>query len=219
MCCRVDVAVTRRTRSPCSPRASHPRTASKRASTVTTAASSWTPSRWRTRSGPTPATASRILSSTRARSTRTCSRSPGPSPGAEPARNGRRRRTCRPGLGGLERPHGRLDESEQMARQSRGLTSPGTHSQVLWRTAAGTVLAARYQHSKAVRLTDDAVGLAASTDRLCIRGDALLDQAEVLTSAGRIDDATRAIEHATDLYAEKGDVASLARASVAKPEP
>jgi tetratricopeptide (TPR) repeat protein len=111
---------------------------------------------------------------------------------------------------------GRLSEAQRSAAVARDLTSPGdVLSQVLWRTATAKILAKCGRYDEAQLLAGQALAMAAPSDWLCIRADALLDQAEVLSMAGRDADAARAVDRAAQLYALKGDTASVARARAA----
>jgi tetratricopeptide (TPR) repeat protein len=112
---------------------------------------------------------------------------------------------------------GRFVEAERSAAVARALTSSGdVLSQVLWRTATAKILANGGRDQEANRLAAEAAALAAPSDWLCIQADALLDQAEVLSLAGRHDDAALAVGQAVALYARKGDTASVARANALK---
>jgi hypothetical protein len=55
------------------------------------------------------------------------------------------------------------------------------------------------------------VRLVSTTDQLNRQGDALLDLAEVLAAAERLDRAAGAIREAAELYERKGNVVSAAR--------
>jgi len=109
-----------------------------------------------------------------------------------------------------------LSEGERSAAVARDLTSPGdVLSQVLWRTATAKILANGGRYDEAQLLAGQASAMAAPSDWLCIRADALLDQAKVLSMAGRDADAARAVDRAAQLYALEGDTASVARARAA----
>jgi len=56
------------------------------------------------------------------------------------------------------------------------------------------------------------VGLGEPTDWLNLRGDTLMDLAEVLRLAGRADEAASAVEDALRLYEQKGTVVSARKA-------
>ena len=56
------------------------------------------------------------------------------------------------------------------------------------------------------------MALAAESDFLVLRGDAVLVLGEVLRAAGRADEAAPALEEALTLYEQKGNTVSAARA-------
>src|SRR6266508_777800 len=84
-------------------------------------------------------------------------------------------------------------------------------TQLLIRQVRSKVLARRGDDADAERLARDAVALSDSTDMLVCRADARLDLAEVLTLAGRREQATEALAAAEALYAEKGHLIGVAR--------
>jgi class 3 adenylate cyclase/tetratricopeptide (TPR) repeat protein len=84
--------------------------------------------------------------------------------------------------------------------------------QVLWRGIKARVLVRQGATEEALRLGREAVAIAERTDFLSSHGDALLDLADVLTWAGRLDDARRAAVDALDCYERKGDDVSAVRA-------
>ena len=85
-------------------------------------------------------------------------------------------------------------------------------SQVLWRATMARVLARRGAAEEAERLAREAVVRAERTDFLNLRGDALLDLAEVLRLAGRPAEAAEAGREALRRYQDKGNHASAAQA-------
>jgi AAA ATPase-like protein len=87
-------------------------------------------------------------------------------------------------------------------------------AQILWRGPRAKVLARRGRSKTAETLAGDAVALAAQTDFLNQRGDALLDLAEVRRLDGRMTDARAAAEDAVTLYEAKGNIVSASRAKV-----
>ena len=89
--------------------------------------------------------------------------------------------------------------SEQRAATSDLLT------QIIWRSVRARVLARRGSFDQAESLARQAVSLAAQTDFLNQRGDALLDLAHVLHEAGRPEAARAAAAEALDLYQQKGN--------------
>ena len=55
------------------------------------------------------------------------------------------------------------------------------------------------------------MALAAESDFLVLRGDALLVLGEVLRAAGRADGAVQAVQEALELYEQKGNTVSAGR--------
>jgi tetratricopeptide (TPR) repeat protein len=107
---------------------------------------------------------------------------------------------------------GRLDEAKDAAELARQLTQPGDlYSDVLWRTALARVLDQRGDPA-AEALAQEAVGLAAASDWLCLHGGALLHLTEIRRRAGKGDEASAAAAAALALFEEKGDLASGHRA-------
>jgi hypothetical protein len=74
------------------------------------------------------------------------------------------------------------------------------------------VLALDGRDEEAESLAREAVDVAAGTDLLNFHAGALIDLAEVLRGAGRIDQAAGAAEEALGLYERKGNFVSAARA-------
>jgi hypothetical protein len=111
---------------------------------------------------------------------------------------------------------GRPDEALQLAMASQAIAAhDDLFAQVRWRGAAARSLAGRGRLAEAERLAAEAVEIAAPTDMLTMRGDALLDQAAVAAAAGRPGDAARIARDALALYRAKGNLAGAARAEVA----
>ena len=82
---------------------------------------------------------------------------------------------------------------------------------MLWRTARAKIHARRGDHEGAAALAHEAVRLAEATDLLTTHADALSDCAEVLTLAGRDEEAASALENAARLCERKGNIAALGR--------
>jgi tetratricopeptide (TPR) repeat protein len=109
---------------------------------------------------------------------------------------------------------GRFDESDRFSRESRQAAAPNdVHSQILWRTTSGLVLARRGELAAAEALVREAVAFAAESDFLVYHGDALLDLGEVLALAGRTDGSAAALEEAAALYERKGALLMVERAA------
>ena len=105
------------------------------------------------------------------------------------------------------------EEAERFSHESEdAAASDDVLSQVLWRTARAKIHARRGDHEGAAALAHEAVRLAEPTDLLTTHADALTDFAEVLTLAGRDEEAASALENAARLYERKGNIAALGRA-------
>jgi tetratricopeptide (TPR) repeat protein len=87
-------------------------------------------------------------------------------------------------------------------------------TQALWRAARAKVLARQGELDEAQRLAEEAVAIVARTDWLNTRGDALLDLAEVLSLAGRSDEAASVIAEGFRLYEQKGNIVAARKAQV-----
>ena len=74
---------------------------------------------------------------------------------------------------------------------------------MLWRQVRAKVLARRGEHAEAERLAREAVAIGEGTDSLIGQGDANADLAEVLSLAGKRDEATAALQHALERYERK----------------
>jgi tetratricopeptide (TPR) repeat protein len=111
---------------------------------------------------------------------------------------------------------GRPEEALQVALASRAMAAhDDLFAQVRWRGAAARALAADGRVAEAERLAGEAVDIAAPTDMLTMRGDALLDLAAVAAAAARPDHARRAARAALELYRAKGNQPGAAEAQAA----
>jgi class 3 adenylate cyclase/tetratricopeptide (TPR) repeat protein len=107
---------------------------------------------------------------------------------------------------------GRYDEAESFAERSRGLTAEDDFaSQSGWRMARARILAHRGDVDEALRLADEAVEIAETTDYLVWRGDAHEVRGQVLEARDRGDDAREAYERALEAYERKEAVVAAAR--------
>jgi class 3 adenylate cyclase len=107
----------------------------------------------------------------------------------------------------------RLHESERFTRVSEEIAAPDDlAAQVSWRGPRSKVLARQEEFDPAQRLADEAVALAGTTDYLDLRGDALMDRAEVQGLAGDLSAAASSAAVALGLYERKGNVVSAERA-------
>jgi predicted ATPase/DNA-binding SARP family transcriptional activator len=109
---------------------------------------------------------------------------------------------------------GRDDEALRFSEVSEEATArDDLVPQVQWRAVRAKLLARAGQSEEAERLAREAVELSEETPEfLPLRGDALLDSAEVLAAVGRPEEAAAAAEQALALYERKGNVVSAAAA-------
>jgi predicted ATPase len=108
---------------------------------------------------------------------------------------------------------GRDERALELSKVSEGATAPDDLSPgVQWRALRAKLLARQGDLEQAEALAREAVALAAETDFLVLRGDALMDLAEVLRAAGREADAVPFVEQALELYEQKGNVVAAERA-------
>ena len=84
------------------------------------------------------------------------------------------------------------DEAQPLVDLAR--TVEGQESEWLWRQVSARVLAHRGEHEEAGALAREAIGVLERTDGPTWQGDGYLDLADVLTAAGRIDEAVEAYE-------------------------
>jgi class 3 adenylate cyclase len=91
-------------------------------------------------------------------------------------------------------------------------------TQELWRVSRARCLARNDQLQDAQKLAHEAVALIAESDFLNMRADALVGQAEVLTLAGKTNEAETALASAIELYEEKGNRVSAHRARALRSE-
>jgi tetratricopeptide (TPR) repeat protein len=99
---------------------------------------------------------------------------------------------------------GDLDTAERLAGEALAHSSPDdVVTQWIGRTVVATVLARRGARDEAESLARETVDLLADTDLLNGRAETLLALAEVLTLAGKPDEASRAFEDALDLFDRK----------------
>jgi hypothetical protein len=85
-------------------------------------------------------------------------------------------------------------------------------TQVIWRGVKAKIVAHEGRHEEAMALAHEAVALAAPTDLLSHRADAMLDLAEVLRVCSCADEYHGAVHTALSLYEKKGNVVGAARA-------
>ena len=106
----------------------------------------------------------------------------------------------------------RCVDAERLSRRAEELADPqDVDAQTRWRRARARVLARRGETLVAERFARAAVELVAGTDALNDQADTLLDLAEVLRLAGRLEEASTSVRQAVLLYRRKGNVAMAAR--------
>jgi class 3 adenylate cyclase/tetratricopeptide (TPR) repeat protein len=102
---------------------------------------------------------------------------------------------------------GRLDDAEQfIAASERAAAEDDLTTQILLQSVRGRALARRADVEEAERRSRDAIVLAEETDDLNMRGDVLLDLAEVLRARGDAGAAREALARARDAFDAKGNV-------------
>jgi ATP/maltotriose-dependent transcriptional regulator MalT len=108
---------------------------------------------------------------------------------------------------------GRDDEAQAFTEISEEASAAGdVISHVVWRGARAKVLARRGEATEAERLARDGAARASKTDYLVMRGESLLDLAEVLRAEGRRAEAVPVVEEALVLFERKGNVVLARRA-------
>jgi class 3 adenylate cyclase/tetratricopeptide (TPR) repeat protein len=113
----------------------------------------------------------------------------------------------------------RIDEAEDLVRQSEAAAASDFGAQIHWRRTRAKLESARGHHDRAVELAREAVEIAGGTDALTMHGDALMRLAEVLRASGRSKGAENAARDALELYERKGNIVSAQRASALLAEP
>jgi class 3 adenylate cyclase len=100
---------------------------------------------------------------------------------------------------------GRYDEADGLAELSKRVTArDDLASQMLWRSVRAKIAARRGDFEVAQALAQKAAALAESTDAFGLHGDVRMDLAEVLSLAGRPEEAAVALKRAIELYEAKG---------------
>jgi tetratricopeptide (TPR) repeat protein len=108
---------------------------------------------------------------------------------------------------------GEYEGAEELSRAAEAASRPNDiHGQITWRSTRAKVLARRGELAAAEELAGEALALAEESDFLNTHAHALMDFAEVLSLAGRSDEAAGAVEVAIRLYEQKGNLASAAGA-------
>ena len=108
---------------------------------------------------------------------------------------------------------GRYDEAEELTRAAEEASRQNdVHGQVAWRSVRAKTLARRGELAAAEALAREALAFGGQSDFLNTQGHAHMDYAEVLTLAGRPDEAAAEVEAAIDLYERKGNAVAAAHA-------
>jgi class 3 adenylate cyclase/tetratricopeptide (TPR) repeat protein len=116
------------------------------------------------------------------------------------------------GLAGVYCELGRLDDAERWAARAAELgAEEDAVTQMLWRQARARVLARRGEHGEAERLAREAVAVGETTEDLNSRAEARADLGEVLTLAGRRQEAAEALEQALARFEAKENLVMAGR--------
>jgi class 3 adenylate cyclase/tetratricopeptide (TPR) repeat protein len=106
----------------------------------------------------------------------------------------------------------RLDEADAWAGRAAELgASDDAQKEMLWRRIRAKVCARRGEHAEAERLAREAVAICDGTEMLDAQGDVYADLGEVLSLAGRVEEAAESLEQALARYERKGNVVMAAR--------
>src|SRR5262249_34842304 len=101
---------------------------------------------------------------------------------------------------------GRFEEARTFTVVSeRAASSQDVVSQVVWRQVRAKVLARSRELEEAERLAHESLDLSSESDALNVRGDLLLDVAEVLRLLGKPAEALSVCDDALRAYEEKGN--------------
>jgi tetratricopeptide (TPR) repeat protein len=107
---------------------------------------------------------------------------------------------------------GRDDDALRATEESEEITAEDDPaSQMAWRGVRAKVLARRGRTDEALELAREAVAIADETELLAMAGQAHLDLAEVMVSAGAVEEAASERAKAIDLFERKGVEAELSR--------
>jgi class 3 adenylate cyclase/tetratricopeptide (TPR) repeat protein len=114
---------------------------------------------------------------------------------------------------------GRLREASALAHEvEAAAAAEDARAQVAWRAIRARVLAERGDHDEAERLAREAAALAAGTDNVGAQGEALLDLAVVVATAGRAAEACLFVDRAVEVLERKGIVPAVAAAKTLRRE-
>ena len=108
---------------------------------------------------------------------------------------------------------GLYEEAEEFALISKETgASDDIINQVMWRGAQAKVLARRGSLAEAEAVAREGTAFAATIDFLDTRAGALMDLADVLRMADRVNESASAVAEAVKLYEQKGNIVSAAKA-------
>ena len=108
---------------------------------------------------------------------------------------------------------GHAEEADGLAREVEATASEqDLWSQTLYRLTRARLLVDAGALDEAERVARDALAIVEPTDLLDLRGDVLLELADVLRSGGRADEARDCIQTGITLYEAKGNVVAVERA-------
>jgi tetratricopeptide (TPR) repeat protein len=104
---------------------------------------------------------------------------------------------------------GRPEEAVRYAEESRAIAATDDlDAQPRWRAALARIVSSQGEHAEAEKLAREAIALVEPVDLLPVKADAHAALGEVLSRAGRVDEAVVAVEQALALYEQKGNVVS-----------
>jgi class 3 adenylate cyclase/tetratricopeptide (TPR) repeat protein len=107
---------------------------------------------------------------------------------------------------------GQYEEAARLTAILPAEVGDNAPAHVLWRRGRATALARVGNSDQAIGLANEAVAIAEQTDNLNLRGDALLDRAEVLRVCDNEDQAASDVDAALALYERKGNLVMAERA-------
>ena len=120
--------------------------------------------------------------------------------------------TYAPALGRVLCALGRYDEAEPLALLGDEIGDPeDVLTQTIWRQVQALVHSARGEHAEAERLAREAVDFSLRSDSPLGQGGAFVDLGQVLSAAGKSDEATAALDQALGCYERKGNLPDAAR--------
>jgi predicted ATPase/class 3 adenylate cyclase len=107
---------------------------------------------------------------------------------------------------------GRYEEARQFTKISEKLAaSDDLATQLIWRSVLARVVAGEGNIGEAETLVREAVAISELTDFINTRADALVDLAEILHQARRLDEANAAAHKGLALYEQKGNTVAARR--------